>query len=80
MKSTVNLNTGTILQIIGPVMDISFPAGKMPSIYNSLIIEGKTESGEKLKVVCEVQQLLGDNCDLLYIVCFLIILFLVYYF
>lgn len=61
MKSTVNSNTGTILQIIGPVMDISFPAGKMPSIYNSLIIEGKTESGEKLKVVCEVQQLLGDN-------------------
>lgn len=61
MKSTVNLNTGTILQIIGPVMDISFPSGKMPSIYNSLIVEGKSESGEDLKVVCEVQQLLGDN-------------------
>nr|YP_010700203.1 ATP synthase CF0 subunit beta [Euglena deses]WCH63349.1 ATP synthase CF0 subunit beta [Euglena deses] len=61
MKSSVNLNTGTILQIIGPVMDISFPPGKMPSIYNSLIIEGKSESGEDLKVVCEVQQLLGDN-------------------
>jgi len=39
----------------------SFPPGKMPNIYNSLIIEGKTESGEDLKVVCEVQQLLGDN-------------------
>nr|YP_009389116.1 ATPase beta subunit [Euglena archaeoplastidiata]AKR17889.1 ATPase beta subunit [Euglena archaeoplastidiata] len=61
MKSTVNLNTGTILQIIGPVMDIAFPPGKMPSIYNSLIIEGKSEAGEKLRVVCEVQQLLGDN-------------------
>jgi F-type H+-transporting ATPase subunit beta len=61
MKLSTNLNTGTILQIIGPVMDISFPSGKMPSIYNSLIIEGKTESGEKVKVVCEVQQLLGDN-------------------
>ena len=61
MKSAVTLNTGSILQIIGPVMDISFPAGKMPSIYNSLIIEGKDESGEKVKVVCEVQQLLGDN-------------------
>jgi hypothetical protein len=33
MKSVVNLNTGTILQIIGPVMDISFPSGKMPNIY-----------------------------------------------
>jgi len=61
MKSTVNSNTGTILQIIGPVMDISFPSGKMPSIYNSLVIESKTETGEILKVVCEVQQLLGDN-------------------
>lgn len=61
MKSNVNLSTGVIVQIIGPVMDISFPAGKMPGIYNSLVVEGKTESGEKIKVVCEVQQLLGDN-------------------
>ena len=61
MKANVNLNSGTIIQIIGPVLDISFPPGKMPGIYNSLIVEGKTESGEKLKVVCEVQQLLGDN-------------------
>lgn len=61
MKSNLNLNTGVIVQIIGPVMDISFPAGKMPGIYNSLVVEGKTESGEKIKVVCEVQQLLGDN-------------------
>ena len=61
MKSTLNSNTGTIIQIIGPVMDISFPAGKMPGIYNSLIIETKDESGKKAKIVCEVQQLLGDN-------------------
>lgn len=37
MKSVVNLNTGTILQIIGPVMDISFPSGKMPNIYLRLV-------------------------------------------
>ena len=61
MKSVVNLNTGIILQIIGPVMDISFSSGKLPSIYNSLIIEGVSQSGEKMKVVCEVQQLLGDK-------------------
>jgi F-type H+/Na+-transporting ATPase subunit beta len=61
MKSALNLNTGIILQIIGPVMDISFSTGKMPSIYNSLIIEGKTQSGEKIRVICEVQQLLGNN-------------------
>lgn len=61
MTTVSNSNVGTIVQIIGPVMDISFPPGKMPNIYNSLIVEGKTASGEKLKVVCEVQQLLGDN-------------------
>jgi len=61
MTTVSNSNVGTIIQIIGPVMDISFPPGKMPNIYNSLIVEGKTASGEKLKVVCEVQQLLGDN-------------------
>lgn len=61
MTTISNSNSGTIIQIIGPVMDISFPPGKMPSIYNSLIIEGKLGTGEKIKVVCEVQQLLGDN-------------------
>nr|YP_010700358.1 ATP synthase CF0 subunit beta [Flexiglena variabilis]WCH63495.1 ATP synthase CF0 subunit beta [Flexiglena variabilis] len=61
MTTVANSNTGTIIQIIGPVMDISFPPGKMPSIYNSLVIDTKTDSGESLKIVCEVQQLLGDN-------------------
>jgi F-type H+-transporting ATPase subunit beta len=61
MKSALNLSTGTIIQIIGPVMYFSFPPGKLPSIYNSLIIETKDEAGKKTKLVCEVQQLLGDN-------------------
>lgn len=54
-------NTGKITQIIGPVMDITFPIGKLPSIYNALTIQGKNEAGEMMNVVCEVQQLLGDN-------------------
>ena len=59
--SASTANKGVITQIIGPVMDIAFSKGKMPSIFNSLIVEGKTDSGENIKVVCEVQQLLGDN-------------------
>jgi len=55
-------NTGSITQIIGPVVDISFPPGKMPNIYNSLIIQGKDNDGNEISVTCEVQQLLGDNC------------------
>nr|UXD06224.1 ATP synthase CF1 beta subunit [Eutreptia sp. CCAC 1914B] len=61
MTAAVNSSVGTIVQIIGPVMDIVFPPGKMPSIYNSLIVKGVIESGEELTVVCEVQQLLGNN-------------------
>merc|ERR1719395_289310 len=33
----------------------------MPNIFNSLVVEGKTGSGEEVSVTCEVQQLLGDN-------------------
>ena len=55
-------NVGCITQIIGPVLDVAFPPGKMPGIYNSLIVKGKTQTGEDLTVTCEVQQLLGDHC------------------
>jgi F-type H+-transporting ATPase subunit beta len=59
MNSTNNV--GKITQVIGPVLDIAFPAGKLPNIYNALVVEGKNEAGQDLKVVCEVQQLLGNN-------------------
>ena len=54
-------STGYITQIIGPVVDVKFPAGKMPQIYNALKIEGKNAAGQDVSVTGEVQQLLGDN-------------------
>jgi F-type H+-transporting ATPase subunit beta len=48
--------TGFISQIIGPVVDVEFPAGNLPKIYNAIVID----AGDK-KVTCEVQQLLGNN-------------------
>ena len=54
-------NVGYITQIIGPVLDVQFSTGKMPSIYNALKVEGKNEAGQDVCVTCEVQQLLGDN-------------------
>jgi len=48
--------TGYITQIIGPVLDVVFPDGNLPKIYNAITVaKGDTT------VVCEVQQLLGDN-------------------
>ena len=55
------LKAGKVTQIIGPVIDAEFPSGKLPRIYNSLTVEGKTSAGETIKITCEVQQLLGDN-------------------
>lgn len=54
-------NVGYITQVIGPVIDAEFPSGKLPEIYNALKVEATTESGLKVKVTFEVQQLLGDN-------------------
>ncbi len=48
--------TGYISQIIGPVVDIEFPNGELPTIYSALVIESGDES-----ITCEVQQLLGNN-------------------
>nr|YP_009774637.1 CF1 beta subunit of ATP synthase [Aphanochaete confervicola]QJA13906.1 CF1 beta subunit of ATP synthase [Aphanochaete confervicola] len=57
-----NKNTGHIIQIIGPVVDIAFSAGSVPNIYNAVVISGKNTAGEEMRVTCEVQQLLGDRC------------------
>jgi F-type H+/Na+-transporting ATPase subunit beta len=54
-------NVGKVSQVIGPVVDIEFPSGKLPRIYNALVIEGKNPAGADVSVTCEVQTLLGDN-------------------
>lgn len=54
-------NNGFVTQVIGPVVDVKFPAGSMPRIYNAIKIQGQNSAGEDVAVTCEVQQLLGDN-------------------
>ena len=49
--------TGFISQIIGPVVDVEFPNGELPKIYNALTINADGDA----PIVCEVQQLLGNN-------------------
>jgi F-type H+-transporting ATPase subunit beta len=62
MNNSLSIKTnGCIIQIIGPVIDVTFPEGKLPNIYNALTIQGKNASGQDISVVCEVQQLLGDK-------------------
>jgi len=54
-------NIGYITQIIGPVVDVKFPGGKLPQIYNALTIKGTNEAKQEINLTVEVQQLLGDN-------------------
>jgi len=55
MVSTAS-KTGYISQIIGPVVDVQFPSGDLPKVYNAIVIGTGDEA-----VTCEVQQLLGNN-------------------
>jgi F-type H+/Na+-transporting ATPase subunit beta len=51
-------NTGRVVQVIGPVVDVEFDAS-IPPIYQALHIKGEGDS--KVDVIAEVQQHLGDN-------------------
>ena len=48
---------GRIIQITGPVLDVEFPPGQLPGIYEALEIE-RPDGGT---LIAEVQQHLGDN-------------------
>lgn len=61
MVTTTEKNIGYITQIIGPVVDMKFPNGKMPEIYNAVKVTTTNPAGAEVSVTCEVQQLLGDN-------------------
>ena len=62
-KIEMPVNKGRIISIRGPVLDIEFPPGKLPDIYNALEIfrpqDKSNQSGGK--VVVEVQQSIGNN-------------------
>ncbi|HHB90425.1 MAG TPA: F0F1 ATP synthase subunit beta [Anaerolineae bacterium] len=48
---------GHIIRVVGPVVDVEFPDGQLPDIFDAVIIP-LPEGGE---LVCEVQQLLGND-------------------
>jgi len=50
------MSSGKIVQIIGAVVDVSFPKESLPKIYDALVVQG-----EGIKTTLEVQQQLGDG-------------------
>lgn len=53
-------NTGQIVQVIGAVVDVAFPEGKLPNIFNALEIKNINNPNAP-DLVCEVAQHLGNN-------------------
>jgi F-type H+-transporting ATPase subunit beta len=51
---------GTVVQVIGSIIDVEFEQGQLPEIHNALLIDSERE-GKKLHLVSEVQQHLGGN-------------------
>jgi F-type H+/Na+-transporting ATPase subunit beta len=52
--------TGRVARVIGPVVDVEFPAGQIPGIYNALHVDVTLE-GETTTLTLEVEQDIGDN-------------------
>ena len=58
------MNQGKIVQVIGPVVDVEFEPGKLPSIYSALEVPGAGSTdvfAYSAKLVLEVAQHLGES-------------------
>jgi len=54
-------NFGSVKQVMGPVVDVEFPKGHLPAIYNALRMTNAAINDQENNLVVEVAQHLGDN-------------------
>jgi len=55
-------NVGTVIQVIGPVIDVQFPEHHLPEIHNAVHITSEGFEGpEPINIVAEVAQHLGEG-------------------
>ncbi len=55
------MSDGKVVQVIGPVVDVAFPKGQLPEIFNGLLITNPALNDQPDNLVVEVAQHLGDN-------------------
>lgn len=53
-------NVGRVVQVMGPVVDVEFPPGQLPDLYNAITINAEVE-GVAVKLTMEAAQHLGNN-------------------
>ena len=58
--ATPTANVGKIVQVIGPVVDVEFSDGHLPSLFNALTVD-YTVGGKPAQLTLEVQQHLGEG-------------------
>ena len=54
-------STGHVVQVMGPVVDVQFPAGQLPEIYTALTLSNHFINDQEGNLVLEVAQHLGEN-------------------
>src|SRR2546426_9350291 len=52
---------GKVTQVIGPVVDVEFPAGSLPEIFTALTLSNPSISDKPDNLTIEVAQHLGEN-------------------
>jgi F-type H+-transporting ATPase subunit beta len=52
---------GKVVQVMGPVVDVEFPQGQLPAIYNALKLTNKEINNNADNLILEVAQHLGEN-------------------
>ncbi|HTH01270.1 MAG TPA: F0F1 ATP synthase subunit beta [Vicinamibacterales bacterium] len=61
MATATAQKVGKVVQVIGPVVDVEFEGGHLPEIYNAVRIQSADGAGQKIDVIVEVEQHLGEN-------------------
>jgi len=57
----VAASTGRIIQVLGPVIDVEFPPGRLPAIYSACRVTNPFINDQPENLVVEVAQHLGEN-------------------
>jgi F-type H+-transporting ATPase subunit beta len=60
-KGISKSSNGKIVQVMGPVVDVEFPEGNLPPIYNALKLRNPSINGEQENLTLEVAQHLGEG-------------------
>lgn len=55
------MNKGSVIQVMGPVVDVQFERGSLPEIFNACTINTTLDNGQVISLTLEAALHLGDN-------------------